>query len=119
MATSALWAYEARVDFLRRELKYSPGTASSLVQRGLWTGEYDGEGLPIPSEVGFRSGRWQREIFPTYMLADRTENKRRSLRDTLILSPESGPRLISAGLWTGRYDNEGLPIPQQEDERGT
>jgi hypothetical protein len=104
------------VAYLQRRLRFAPSAAQALVGDGLWTGAYDEAGQPIPSEVAFRSGLWQREVFPVYALPEPLENKRRSLRDTLIVSPESGPRLIACGLWTGTYDDEGLPIaPQPSD----
>jgi hypothetical protein len=121
-ATSASWAYEARQAYLARVLKHVPLLADALRSGGvqtskdgepvtittpLWTGEYDSEGLPIPAE----NPAWFHEVWPVYNGPDPQENKRRSLRDTLIVSPESGPRLIACGLWTGERDDAGLPIP--------
>jgi hypothetical protein len=110
-ATRTSWAYEARRDYLERKLRFVPYVSDSLIAQGLWTGTIDAEGHPIPSEVAFRSGLWQREVAPVYNSPEPTLNKMRSLRDTLITHPECGPRLISAGLWTGERDDEGMPIP--------
>lgn len=124
-ATPASWAYEARQEYLRRNLKFSPFRTKVLVIGGqetgrvdeagktiritgpLWTGLFDDTGLPIPAE----NPAWLLEVWPIYNSPDPLENKRRSLRDTLIVSPESGPRLVAAGLWSGQYDDEGLPVP--------
>lgn len=81
------------------------------MESGLWTGDYDAQGEPVPSEVAFHSGLWQREVWPVYDSPEPELNKMRSLRDTLILRPESGPHLLSTGLWTGKWDAQGLPIP--------
>lgn len=110
-ATSTSWAYEVRRDYLIRKLKFAPWLASVLVSDGLWTGTYDPDGNPIPSEQAFQSGLWQREVFPVYNGPEPELNKMRSLRDTLILRPDAGPHLIAAGLWAGEYDAQGLPIP--------
>jgi hypothetical protein len=39
------------------------------------------------------------------------EARRLSLQHTLTVKPECGPRLIAAGLWSGKLDTEGVPIP--------
>jgi hypothetical protein len=109
VATVASWAYEARQAYLQRKLTHAPWTGPQLIADGLWTGACDSEDQPIPSDANL--DLWRREVFPAYSDPDPQENKRRSLRDTLITNPECGPRLISAGLWTGRYDDAGLPIP--------
>lgn len=135
------WAFEPRQEWLARTLKRSPYLGPNLIAWGLWTGDYDIEGLPIPSERALRSGMtayladrananlqgadslayaglydlgeslWAYLVFPVYDGPEPTLNKMRSLRDTLITNPECGPRLISAGLWTGEYDDAGMPIP--------
>lgn len=121
-ATPASWGYEARQAYLVRVLKFVPFLADALRSGGiettkdsepftitgpLWTGTYDADGLPIPAE----NPAWHHEVWPVYDSPEPELNKMRSLRDTLILRPEAGPHLISAGLWTGEYDAEGLPIP--------
>jgi hypothetical protein len=108
VATPASWAYEPRQKYLARKLKYTPSLADSLIAQGLWTGTFV-DGKPIPSDVNLVL--WQSEVWPVYNGPEPTLNKMRSLRDTLLMNPECGPRLISAGLWTGAYDDEGLPVP--------
>lgn len=104
-------AWETRQEFLRNKLHHVPSVGPQLVRDGLWTGTYDEKGLPIPSADALESGLWQRTIFPVYNSPDPATNKRRSLRDTLITNPECGPRLVSAGLWSGMVDSAGFPIP--------
>lgn len=110
-ATSASWAYEHRQTYLSRKLTHTGQAGPQLISDGFWTGETDPDGMPIPAEEAFTSGLWQREVWPVYDGPEPVLNKMRSLRDTLIMSPESGPRLVACGLWSGRYDKEGMPIP--------
>lgn len=112
------WGWESRQEYLRTRLAHTPLAAPHLVSAGLWTGSYDSEGLPIPSSSALTTGLWQREVRPVYAGPDRQENKRRSLRDTLITNPECGPRLVSAGLWTGELDDAGMPIPTPQPLEG-
>jgi hypothetical protein len=115
VATVASWAYEARQAYLQRKLAHAPWTGPQLIADGLWTGTYDTVGQPIPSDANL--DLWRHEVWPVYSGPNAQENKRRSLRDTLATNPESGPRLIAAALWTGRYDDAGLPVPTIEPLR--
>lgn len=140
-ATPSSWAYEPRQAWLARTLERSPGMADRLVSWGLWTGEYDDAGAPIPSDRALHCGLseyladrmdanphaeesiayaglndrgdslWRFLCVPVYDSGDPEWRKMRSLRDTLLLDPTAGPHMIAAGLWSGQYDAAEFPIP--------
>lgn len=90
-------------DYLADRVTANPQGADSLVYAG----------FASPGSLASIRGEslWAHLVFPVYSGPDPQENKRRSLRDTLITNPECGPRLVSVGLWAGTYDDAGLPVP--------